>query len=159
MARQHVEMQARRGGAVIPRGLLTRGHAVWVRDVLTVRRVAIKISVTVVVALFVLLRWDAGAAFFLALLTASVTGLVDRRVSVSLGLFSLASCPLLSVADREAWLQRSSLVNYYAASAGLYDAKVAADTVVVWAYYFLCIGVIAHIMSYVIVRKRRGREK
>jgi len=118
-----------------------------------------KILATIAVAVLAFLRWDAGAAFFLALLTASVTGLVDRRVSAVLGLLCLASCPLLLIADREAWLQRSSLVDYYAANAGLYDPSAAAEQTAVWAYYFLCIGVVAQIVRYTVMRKRHDSEK
>jgi len=123
------------------------------------RKLLIKLAIIAAVAIVALLRWDVGAAFFLALLVAAGTGLLDGRVSIVLGLISLALCPLLLIADREAWLQRSSLVNYYAANAGLYSTKVAADTVIAWAYYFLCIGVVAQIVHYYIVEKKRECEK
>ncbi len=157
MARQHVEVQVKqeKRGAVIVGGLVM-GHRMvglsgrcWLLG---------KVLITMVVALIALLRWDAGAAFFLALLTASVTGLADRRVSVTLGLLSLASCPLLLILDREAWLQRSTIVNYYAANMGLYDPGAVVDAVAVWAYYFLCIGVVAQIAHYVATGKRRKNE-
>ncbi len=155
MARQRVEVRAGREGqeAVVPGGFVMRDLLVGMGDVLRGRWPFLgKILTTAIVVLIALLHWDAGAAFFLTLLTASLVGLVNRRVSVALGLFSLAGCPLLLIADREAWLQRSSIVNYYAANVGLYNAAVAADTLAVWAYYFLCIGVAAQIVHYLIRR-------
>lgn len=160
MARQRVEMQAGREDAFVPGDSLTHRRMAEVGDALIDRRSLLaKILATIAVAVLAFLRWDAGAAFFLALLTASVTGLVDRRVSVVLGLLCLASCPLLLIADREAWLQRSSLVDYYAANAGLYDPSAAAEQTAVWAYYFLCIGVVAQIVRYTVMRKRHDSEK
>jgi hypothetical protein len=103
-------------------------------------------------------RWDAGAAFFLGLLAASVTGLIDGRVSVLAGLLGIALCPFLVLAQQESWLQQSSLVNYYAASAGLFTLDYAADQVAVWAYYFLCIGVAAQAAQYTIRGARRGQS-
>jgi hypothetical protein len=154
MAREHVKGWGRRG-AITPSGLSVRHWVMCVGSVFSIRRrLLIKVVATVAVAFVALLRFDGGAAFFLTLLTASVTGLVDRRVSVALGLVSLASCPLLLIADREAWLQRSTLVNYYATNVGLYNASVAADTMAVWAYYFLSIGVVAQVARGIVTRKR-----
>lgn len=157
MARQRVGVQVKqeRRGAVIVGGLVVGHRVVSLRGR---RRLLGKILITIVVALIALLHWDAGAAFFLTLLTASVTGLADRRVSVALGLLSLATCPLLLILDREAWLQRSTIVNYYAANMGLYDPGVVVGSVAIWAYYFLCIGVVAQIVYYVAAGKKRESE-
>ena len=141
---------------VAHRTVITRAHQGgrhWARQSL------IKLAIITAIAVIALIRWDVGAAFFLALLAASVMGLLDGRISITLGLLSLAVCPLLLIADHGAWLQRSSLVNYYAANAGLYSTKTAADTVVVWAYYFLCIGVVAKVVHYYIAEKGHGSEK
>ncbi len=118
-----------------------------------------KLALTVVVALVAALHWDVGATLFLGLLSASVVGLLDGRVSVALGLIGLACCPLLLVADQQAWLQRSSLVNYYAADLGLYDLSTATDQMAIWAFYFLCIGVVALIAQYVVRERQDSRSK
>jgi len=115
--------------------------------------IVVRLVVVAAVAIMALLRWDGGAAFFLGLLAASITQLVDGRVSIGVGLFAIAACPLLLIANREAWLQQSTLVNYYLANVGLYNAGVAADVVAIWAYYFLCIGVVAQIVRHVVMRK------
>ena len=92
---------------------------------------------------------------YLGLLTASLTGLIDGRFSVAAGLLAIACCPLLLIADHEAWLQRSTLVNYYVANLGLYNLSAAADQMAIWAFYFLCIGVAA-LIAQAVVRERRG---
>jgi len=126
------------------------------RSIWLVARLA-ALSAAIVVALA---HWDGGAALFLGLLIASCTGLLDGRVSVAIGLLSLAACPLLLIAERYAWLQQSTIVNYYASNLGLYSLTNSADEVAVWAYYFLCIGVAALIMravvSSIVARVRNG---
>ncbi len=121
-------------------------------------KLLVQFSITLAIVVVAFIHWDGGAAFFLGLLVASVIGLVDGRVSIVLGLLSIAACPLLLIANREAWLQQSTLVNYYFANAGLYDAGVAANAMAVWAYYFLCIGLAAQIVQYFMAGKRREHE-
>ncbi len=117
-----------------------------------------KILFTLALAIAVLIHWDPGAMFYVGLLAASVTGLIDGRVSVAAGLLCIVCCPLLLIVDQEAWLQQSSLVNYYAANTGLYDLSNAADTMAIWAFYFLSIGVVALTVQYV-VRERRSATR
>ncbi len=107
-----------------------------------------KLLVTGAVVVVAWRHWDTGAAFFLGMLAASVIGLVDARISVVFGLLALALCPLLLVAEHAAWVQRSPLVDYYLANSGIVSLNGAVESVVVWAYYLLCIGTAAHIMSY-----------
>jgi len=107
-----------------------------------------RLLVTVAVVIVAWRHWDTGAAFFLGMLAASVVGLIDARISVVLGLLALALCPLLLVAEHAAWLQRSPLVDYYLANSGIVSLNGAMETVVLWAYYLLCIGAAAHIVSY-----------
>jgi len=121
------------------------------------RKLLTQLVVVLAVVAVALARWDGGAAFFLGLLAASLVGLVDGRVSIGMGLLAVAACPLLLIANREAWLQQSTFVNYYFANVGLYDAGVAADLVAVWAYYLLCIGVVAQIVRYFVTGKRRQK--
>src|SRR5437764_8666687 len=71
------------------------------------RNSLVKLAITAAVVICALLRWDAGASFFLGLLAASVSGLLDGRVSVAAGLACLACCPLLLLAEQYAWLQQS----------------------------------------------------
>lgn len=120
---------------------------------LNYRGALIKVAITAIVVVIALLRWDVGAAFFLALLIASICGLIDGRVSVALGLLSLACCPLLLVANHEAWLQQSSLVNYYVSNVGLYSPVSAMNIVIVWAFYFICIGIVAHLVRNITVKR------
>jgi hypothetical protein len=160
MARQHVEQPStarkpghNQSGLNVERRTVIRPDAPdnsmrrWGRPV-------VKLVVVVVVMSVALLHWDGGAAFFLGLLAASVIGLIDGRLSIAVGLLAIAACPLLLIANREAWLQQSTLVNYYLSNAGLYNTGVAADVVAVWAYYFLCIGVVTQIVRSIVVRKR-----
>ncbi len=116
-----------------------------------------KLAFALGVTVLALLHWDAGAALFLGLLALSLSGLVDGRVSVVAGLIGIASCPLLIIADQQGWLARSTLVNYYAANAGIITLNGTADQMAVWAYYFLCIGAVAQIARY--ARHMVGREK
>jgi len=157
MARQHVVSGCGCPWFAVPNYASMECHSqlVVVGRVLSgsCRRVLIKLGIVAVVTIAAFLLWGGGAAFFLALFAASICGLVDGRISVVLGLLSLACCPLLLVINREAWLQQSSLVNYYVASLGVYSLSGAADEVAVWAYYFLCIGVVTQIVRYY------GREK
>lgn len=121
----------------------------FVNVLLAQRRCLVRFGLVIAVVAVSLLRWDGGAAFFLGLLAASIVGLVDGRVSVAAGLCALALCPLLLIANREAWLQVSTVVNYYLSTIGFYDPGSAADTVAIWAYYLLCIGVTAQIVRHV----------
>src|SRR5437016_2317575 len=104
-------------------------------NVVRLRRSLIKSVVTAIVVIVALRAWDGGAAFYLGLLAASITGLIDGRLSVAAGLVCIAACPILQIAEPHAWLQQSNSVNYYAANLGLYSLTYAADTVAVWAYY------------------------
>jgi hypothetical protein len=119
MARQHVEQPStarkpghNQSGLNVERRTVIRPDAPdnsmrrWGRPV-------VKLVVVVVVMSVALLHWDGGAAFFLGLLAASVIGLIDGRLSIAVGLLAIAACPLLLIANREAWLQQSTLVNYY----------------------------------------------
>lgn len=115
----------------------------------------VKLAVTIVVIIVALWRWGPGASFFLGLLVASGSGLLSGRVSAAIGLLCLAACPLLLIAEQYAWLQRSSLVNYYAANMGLYTFRGAADEVAIWAYYFLSIAVVAQIIHYFLRERAR----
>ena len=119
----------------------------------------VTVALTLAVVLVAFWHWGAQAAFFLGLLASSVCGLIDGRVSVVAGLLGIAACPLLLIADQQAWLQRSTLVNYYAASAGLVTLNGAADQMAIWAYYFLCIAVLAQIVRYAAQEKRRDSER
>ena len=123
------------------------------------RKRVVTVALTLAVALVAFWHWDAQAAFFLGLLASSVCGLIDGRVSVVAGLLGIAACPLLLVADQHAWLQRSTLVNYYAAGTGLITLSAAADQMAIWAYYFLCIAVLAQIVRYAAREKRRDGER
>lgn len=118
------------------------------------RRFSIKLVIVASITCIALFHGGVGAAFFLALLSASVTGLIDRRAGVMIGLLCLFCCFLLLTAAHEAWLQQSTLVNYYIASAGLSNPAAAADQVSLWAYYLLCIGVVAQISHRIVLEKR-----
>ncbi len=125
------------------------------RGVIRHRGQILKLLVTILVVLAVLMaHWGAGAAVMLGLLAASATTLVDGRFSFGIALLCLASWPLLGLADRQGWLQLSPLVNYYVANAGLYTLKSAPDTVAMWAFYFLCIGLTGRTIQYVLRDKR-----
>jgi hypothetical protein len=116
-------------------------------------------ALTLAVVLVAFWHWGAQAAFYLGLLVSSLGGLIDGRVSVVAGLLGIAACPLLLIADQQAWLQRSTLVNYYAAGTGLVTLNGAADQMAIWAYYFLCIAVLAQIVRYAAREKRRDGER
>lgn len=102
------------------------------------------------------LQWELGAAFLLGLLAASVLGLLDGRWSVAAGLVCLACSPILLVGAQHAWLQRSMLVNYYVSTIGIDNLKNVADTLTMWAYYFLGIGLVGLIRSYVVQHRKSG---
>ncbi len=112
------------------------------------RTLVAQVAATLIVAL-ITLRWGEGAAILLALLAASVSGLVDGRLSVALGLLCLACGPILLIGAQHTWLQQSTLVNYYISSAGINSLRSAAATLTTWAYYLLAIGLIGLIRSYV----------
>ena len=162
MARPRVEAQA---SAREARGRRRSSDEVWRlavtagQELIGDRKRAVTVALTVAVVLVAFWHWGAGAALFLGLLASSVVGLVDGRVSVVAGLLGIAACPLLLIADQQAWLQRSTLVNYYAAGAGLVTLNGTADTMAIWAYYFLCIAVLAQIVRYVAREKRRDGER
>lgn len=160
MAHENVEAQptthARGSRRFTPGGLIASlSHAMAARRWLVLK---IMLAAAVIVAALVLFHGSVGAAFLLGLFVASVTQLVDGRLSIVLGLVCLACSPILPIAEQHAWLQRSTLVNYYAANLGLYSLKGAADTVASWAYYFLCVGVAAQIVRYVGRERRRNDE-
>lgn len=115
-------------------------------------RWSIKAVVTAVVVIVVAGRFDAGAGFFWGILAACLVGLFDARVAVAAGLIALASCPLLLLAEQYAWLQQSTIVSYYAASLGIVTFSGAADVVAVWAYYLLCISVLALLLRSFFIR-------
>lgn len=96
---------------------------------------------------------DLGITLLASVFVASLLGLLDGRISISIGLVCLACCPILLLADQQAWLQQSNLVNYYVTSIGIYSLSGAANSVATWAYYFMCIGVVALILRY--IRQRR----
>jgi len=162
MARPRVEAQA---SAREARGRRRSSDEVWRlaviagQELISDRKRVVKVALTVVVVLAAFWHWGVGAAFFLGLLASSVLGLIDERVSIVVGLLGIAACPLLLIADQQAWLQRSTLVNYYAAGAGLVTLNGAADKMAIWAYYFLCIAVTAQIVRYVAREKRRDGER
>jgi hypothetical protein len=163
MARQGVEPQTtlgelrggRPGEGETRRRALTGWGAIGNR-----KRLLLALAATVLVSLAALLvQWGVQAGLLLGLLSASVTGLIDDRLSVAAGLVCLACCPILLIADQNLWLYRSSLVTYYAANVGIYNLTNAADEIAVWAYYFLCIGVAAQIVRCVAQRKWRDSEQ
>src|SRR5262245_42482820 len=78
------------------------------------------------------LHWGAEAAFLLGLLAASVSRLIDARLSVLAGLLCIASCPLLLLVEKNAWLEQSALVSYYVAGAGIYNLRAVADMMPTW---------------------------
>lgn len=119
-------------------------------------KLLLKLLVTVIVMAVGLLLGGIGGAFFLGLLAASVTCLIDSRIAAGAGLICLASCPLLLVAEQQAWLQRSLIISYYAATVGLYSLAHAADEVAIWAFYLLSIGVVAQSIQYVKRARKRG---
>ena len=123
------------------------------------RKRVVTVALTLAVALVAFWHGGAQAAIYLGLLASSVCGLIDGRVSVVAGLLGIAACPLLLIADQQAWLQRSTLVNYYAAGTGLVTLSGAADQMAIWAYYFLCIAVLAQIVRYAAREKRREGER
>jgi hypothetical protein len=123
------------------------------------RKRVVATALTLAVVLVAFWHWGAQAAFFLGLLASAVCGLIDGRVSAVAGLLGIAACPVLLIADQQAWLQRSTLVNYYAAGAGLVTLNGAADQMAIWAYYFLCIAVLAQIVRYAVREKRRDGEQ
>lgn len=106
-------------------------------------------------ALFILglLMGGGGLATLLVILGASILGLVDVRVSIAVGLLCLASYPVLVVADHYAWLQQSSLVNYFAANIGIYSLKSTIDAMMTLAFYFLGIGLLGLITRYIVRRQ------
>ncbi len=127
------------------------------------RRIAAlaRVAATLVVLLVAALRLhlDPPSTVLLGLLAASLLGLVDGRVSVVAGLVCIAACPILLIAERQAWLQQSLMVQYYACTMGLCTLKDAADTVAIWAYYLLCIGVITQIAQLALGKKRATGER
>jgi len=120
------------------------------RDALFSRSLVIKLTLAAAAILAALeLRLGIGVTAFIGLLVVSATGLIDSRVSVVIGLICLALWPILLIADRYSWLQQSTIVTYYLANAGVYTLTNAADTVVTWAFYFFCIGLVGRIIRYV----------
>lgn len=119
---------------------------------------AIKITIVAVVVLVVLLlKWGIGAAFLLGLFVASAFNSAASWLSIGAALLCIASCPLLIVAEQHAWLQQSSLVNYYAASIGVYSFNNAVDTVLPTAFYLLCIGLVGRVAVYITRDKKYDR--
>jgi hypothetical protein len=162
MARPRVKEQAAAGEAGGRRRVRDEARRLAViagQEVIGDRTRVAMAALTLAVVLVAFWHWGAQAAIFLGLLAASVCGLLDGRVSVVAGLLGIAACPLLLIADQQAWLQRSTLVNYYAAGAGLVTLNGAADQMAIWAYYFLCIAVLAQIVRYAAREKRRDSER
>lgn len=98
-----------------------------------------------VVGVALLLNWGTGSAILLGLLAASVSGLLDRRVLIAAGLSSLACCTILLVAEQHAWLERSPLVNYYAANFGIYSLTNAVNALTLWAFFLFGSGLVTYI--------------
>lgn len=98
-------------------------------------------------------RGNIGVAILVALMIATIWGLVDSRLTVVAGLLCLFSYPVLNVAERNAWLQQSPLVNYYAASVGIYSIRAVIDTGMTWAFYLLSIGLISRFTRYIVLEK------
>lgn len=157
MVHENVEVQPTRhaGGGreyMLRRLIASLPHGIAVRRWLLLKSA---LTAAFFFAALALSQGSVGVAFLLGLFVASLTRLVDGRLSIVLGLICLAWSPILPLAEQNAWLQRSTLVNYYAANLGLYSLKGAADAVASWAYYFLCIGVTAQIVQYVGRERRR----
>lgn len=100
------------------------------------------------------LKWGGGTAFLLGLLTAAVFALIDSRAIIAAGLLCVAACPLGMLAQDGAWLQQSTIVNYYAASVGIYGFQDISSTLVTWALYLLGIGTMGRVVQYVVARTR-----
>lgn len=109
-----------------------------------------------VVLTALLAHWGVGAALLLGLLIASVSGFIDSRLSLMLGVLCIACCPLVIIARQGAWLSQSVLVGYYAANAGLYTLIGVPDTLTRWAFYLLGIGLLGQIMRYVVRRREQN---
>lgn len=90
------------------------------------------------------------------MLAASVCSLVDPRVSIAIGLLCLALYPVAALAERNAWLQQSPVVGYYAATVGLYSAKGIIDALTSWAFYFLGIGLVGRLARYMILVQEKS---
>lgn len=108
-----------------------------------------------VVLIALIAHWGLGAIVLLGLLAASGAGFIDSRVSVVLGLLCLACCPLVIVAQQGAWLAQSVLVGYYAASVGLYTLSGAPNTLTLWAFSLIGIGLAGQVIRYVARQKVR----
>lgn len=108
-----------------------------------------------VILIALLAHWGLGAVVLLGLLAASVAGFVDSRASVALGLLCIACCPLVIVAQQGAWLAQSVLVGYYAASVGLYTLSGAPNTLTLWAFSLIGIGLAGQVIRYVARQKER----
>ncbi len=135
--------------------MVTVGQSKAVTGVDNVIRLRKLVVVVVAVLLaYVVLHDSAGAAFLCGALAASVCGLVDSRLSIAIGLFCLASYPILAAAESVAWLQQSSLVNYYATNIGIYSMKNVIDTMMAWAFYFLVIGLLGQLVRYLVHREK-----
>jgi hypothetical protein len=95
----------------------------------------------------------------LGLLVASLLGLIESRVSIVAGLVCIAVCPVLLIAERQAWLQQSVMVQYYACRLGVCTLHGATDIVAIWAYTLMCIGVVTRIAELALGRKRVSGEQ
>ncbi len=131
------------------------GQSKAVTGIANVIRLRKLVAVVVAVLLAYVVSHDsAGAALLCGALAASMCGLVDPRLSIAIGLFFLASYPILVEAESVAWLQQSSLVNYYAANIGIYSMKNVIDTMLAWAFYFLVIGLLGQLVRYLVYREK-----
>jgi hypothetical protein len=126
------------------------------------RRLLVKpVIVVIIVLVALMLGWGVGAAFLLGLFAASVSGLIDGRWTVAAGLCLLALCPLLLLFDKTAWLQQSSLLNYYVVNTfggSVYNPTDAVNGIAITAYYFLCIGVATRIVAPIVTSSRKQRN-
>lgn len=115
-----------------------------------------KIVIIIMAILFpyIMSHGSVGAAFLGGVLSASVCGLVDPRFNIAMGLLCFTLYPILALAEQGAWLQQSPLVNYYAASIGIYSIKSVIDMMMAWAFYFLSIGLLGRLARYLVQREK-----
>jgi len=92
----------------------------------------------------------AAVAFLLGLVVVLVSGALDGRWCVAAGLICLACCPAILLFNKTTWLQQSPLVNYYVIQVfgSSFDADAIVETLALWAYYLLGIGVLTQIVRH-----------
>lgn len=105
-------------------------------------RLAVVLIFLVIFKLYLSLSLE--SIFFLLFIIVLFIWKLDSRVSISFGLAALICCPILLI-----------LSNQQIMLTGEYWAEKFA----VWAYYFLCIGVVKQIIEYIQDnRKKRNQE-